>query len=263
MHSGFLFVICALLANRVCGSSVWDVDQYRLEKGENLVYTAFGPGESGSANVRDILDHLHIAGKHVVCVDSTETTARQMMGAFQEYQERVAGNGNGDETSIALVVKNVEQLVGDDILNLDFLFRLPDQSFSMTKLVVVLLWDTDKVVINEDSWGEDLRKVWASVGPSFNADAAIGRISRPLFFSTLSLIAAAGAKESSSQLICHSFAEVAQTKRNAMTKKMTIDRKVGRVVSKGLFRLPAIKFMRAMELLLQASVAFFIMMRFI
>ena len=226
-----ILIFLALAALAVAGGNAddarWEVDRDRLAEGTNLIYAVFGDALAAPPGIQGVLSNLQLpASAVVVSIDVGVQRSMDSVKAIKKLQEHAQ---QAQHSQVVLVLHNVEVLRSRaQLLNLDFLFRLPDKAFGMSSLVVLILWNTSNMqalgqmqapqrveidvsaedfqlepepavgtetdsghfwtvprgasrAMAEREWREGVRSLWAAAGPEFNADAAIGRITRAIF----------------------------------------------------------------------------------
>jgi len=219
-----LFTILAL-AEPVAGAgnaeARWEVDRDRLVDGTNLIYAIFGDTLATPPGIQSIISNLQLPDSAVVVsIDVGAQHSADSVAAIQSLQEHAQ---QARHSQVVLVLHDVEVLRSrEQLLHLDFLFRLPDKAFGLSSLVVLLVWNTSNMQLHgqqpqrveidvssedfqvepdadvlsrrtnggfwllpqaaaEREWREEVRSLWRAAGPDFNADAAIGRITRAVF----------------------------------------------------------------------------------
>ena len=119
------------------GADIVTMEAMQLREGTNFVYAIFGDTQGLASGVNDLLTNLHLSEMTPLCIDVTSTTAPQSFRQIRAKQSQ-----SGDITTIA-TFSNVERLQNaSDLINLDFLFRLPEKS-NTNNIVTILLLNTN------------------------------------------------------------------------------------------------------------------------
>ena len=139
-----LVVLVALAAAGSTDDSRWEVDRDRLAEGTNLLYAVFGDALAAPSGVQGVLSNLQLsASAVVVSIDVSVHRSPNSVSAIKRLQEHAR---QAQHSQVVLVLHNVEALRSRaQLLNLDFLFRLPDKPFGMSSLVVLILWNTSNM----------------------------------------------------------------------------------------------------------------------
>ena len=216
-----LLLACTAVATINAGAlaSMVAMEQRQLSDGNNLLYAGFGDTSALAAGVDELMRNLQLSvndddnnnkATKLLCIDVASTAARETMKRIHTAQQQQL-----DSSVLTVLFENVEKLhAAEQLLHLDFLFRLPDKSYDMSGVVGVLLFNTDFMPAATDgtagspggvfwdasasggidgsgsestrqqAWREGVRRLWheADEVVQFNVDAAIGRINRGLFF---------------------------------------------------------------------------------
>ena len=197
----YLLIVAVLLvavSNRAAVATGNDAlvagERQQLNDGNNLIYASFGDSRALTAGVEELIGNLEMGGggaPSLLCIDVLTTTARDSMTKILTAQKQIE-SGSELRGVTTVLFENVEKLRGPkQLLNLDFLFRLPDKSFDLSGVVAILLFNTDVTppnglsTANAKDWREEVRLMWYAADDivQFNVDAAIGRIHRGVFFS--------------------------------------------------------------------------------
>lgn len=217
-----LIFLSGIVGTPIGEDARYEVDRARLADGVNLIYAVFGESLTTLSGIPSVLSNLQVKDSAiVVSIDAVEYSAMESLSAIKQLQDRVKlssyyKQSAALERQIVILVQNLDNLQSrDQLLHLDFLFRLPDKAYDSCSLIVLLLWDTakiqvpspsamntevlgssDDIVVVEDErigdfwnwpdadrqWRDNVRALWKAAGPEFNVDAAIGRMSRVIFF---------------------------------------------------------------------------------
>jgi hypothetical protein len=160
-------------------SSRWLVDQERLLNGENLLYAVFGEGPLVAAKgLTTLLADLRMSDTAtVLCIDVHTTSSVESLRQIQKainYKPPKSSRPHPSASGVSdllLVLQNVEKLQGrTELLNLDFLFRLPDKTFESGSVVTALVWDTAKMQQNKRPCRE--RRGDIDINTDTNTDSA-------------------------------------------------------------------------------------------
>ena len=101
-----------------------------LREGRNLIYVMVGNSQSLPRGVEDLLTRFEMYGIRPKCFDSLTTSAREAVD--------IIGGFSGENPGTTVVAfENVEKLrTSEQLMNLDFLFRLSEKSFDLEGILV-------------------------------------------------------------------------------------------------------------------------------